>query len=141
MDWTETETTRFADVVLPGSTYLEANGTRCNFEGRLVEYSRAVRPAAGLSGTEVLRGLARQLGVETGDDTTVELQGIMETELGDLKSFYWNRGEERVHEKAMRLVPVEAGVRTSAIPVPITHSERYKREIREVGTDRFRVRF
>ena len=141
MDWTETETTRFADIVLPGSTYLETKGTRCNFEGKLVEYSRAVRPAAGVSGLEVLLGLARQFGIEAGDDTTAELHGIMKTALGDLKSFYWNRGEERAHDGAMRLVPVEAGVQTSAIPVPLTHGERYKREIREVGTDRFRVRF
>ncbi len=141
MDWTENETTRFADVVLPGSTYLETRGTRCNFEGRLVEYSRTVRPAAGISGTEVLRGLARQFGVETEDDTTAELHGIMEAELGDLKSFYWNTGEDRAVDGSMRLVAIEAGVRTSAIPVPLTHGERYKREIREVGTDRFRVRF
>ena len=48
MDWTDTETTRFANVVLPGSTFLETNGTRCNFEGRVARFIRAVEPPAGV---------------------------------------------------------------------------------------------
>jgi predicted molibdopterin-dependent oxidoreductase YjgC len=70
MDWTPTETTQFADVVLPGSTYLETEGTRCNFEGRLIRFEQALEPPAGFSGREILQKLAAKLGVETSDDLT-----------------------------------------------------------------------
>jgi formate dehydrogenase major subunit len=140
MDWTGTETTRSADVVLPGSTYLETKGTRCSFEGAVVEYARAVEPAAGADGPEVLRGLAREFGIDTPDDTSAELKEIAAEKLGDLARFYWNTGEERVAPGSMRLVPTGAVVHTGSMQPPLTHGEKYKREIREVGTGRFRVR-
>jgi formate dehydrogenase major subunit len=140
MDWTDTETTRYADVVLPGSTYLETAGTRCNFEGTLVRYARAVEPPAGQPGDEVLRGLARELGLESGNDTTAEIETIVREKLGGLACFYWNTGEERAADRRARLVPTGAVVQTGSLPPPLTHGEKYKREVREVGTGRFRVR-
>jgi formate dehydrogenase major subunit len=140
MDWASTETTRSADVVLPGSTYLETEGTRCSFEGALVEYARAVEPPAGVPGPEVLRGLAREFGLETPGNTTAELDTIVRKKLGDLTRFYWNTGEERVAPGSARLVPTGAGAHTGSMQPPLTHGEKYKREIREVGTGRFRVR-
>ena len=140
MDWTSTETTRYADVVLPGSTYLETAGTRCNFEGEVVEYSEAVEPPAGASGVEVLRGLAREFALTVDDDTTGELERIVRDKLGDLVRFYWNTGEERVAPGTMRLVATGAVVHAGSLQPPLTHSEKYKREIREVGTERYRVR-
>ncbi|MDD3643850.1 MAG: FAD-dependent oxidoreductase, partial [Candidatus Krumholzibacteria bacterium] len=62
IDWTPTETTRFADVVLPGTTFLETPGTRCNFEGRVIRYAAAVPPPAGVSGRDILEGLAAEFG-------------------------------------------------------------------------------
>jgi len=139
MDWTETETTQFADVVLPGSTYLETAGTRCNFEGRLVEFSGAVDPPAGVPGDGILRGLLAELGLDPAGAS--KIGEIVKEGLGDLAAYYWNRGEERSAGGVMRLVRVEPDVRAGAIPPPLTHGERYKREIREVGTERFRVRY
>jgi formate dehydrogenase major subunit len=140
MDWTHTETTRYADVTLPGSTYLETAGTRCNFEGKLIRYSRAVESPAGASGDEVLRGLAREFGLATEEDTTAEVDRIVRERLGDLARFYWNTGEERIAPRPVRLVPTGAAVQTLSIQPPLTHCDRYKREIREIGTERFRVR-
>jgi len=60
--------------------------------------------------------------------------------LGDLARFYWNTGEERVPPGSLRLVPTGAAVQTGSMQPPLTHGEKYKREIREVGTGRFRVR-
>ena len=139
MDWTGTETTRFADVTLPGTTYLETPGTRCNFEGRLVEFAGAVDPPAGVPGDEVLRGLIAELGVDAKDVS--KIGKIVKDGLGELASYYWNRGETRAAGGEMRLVAVEPDVRAGAITPPLTHGERYKREIREVGTERFRVRY
>jgi len=140
MDWTSTETTRSADVVLPGSTYLETAGSRCNFEGSLVRYSRAVEPPSGASGDEVLRGLAGEFGVAAAQDTAAEVAGVMREKLGRFAGFYWNSGEERVAPGKPRLVATGAVAHTGSIQPPLTHGEKYKREIREIGTGRFRVR-
>jgi formate dehydrogenase major subunit len=140
IDWTNAETTEYADVVLPGSTYLETDGTRCNFEGRLVEYARAVEPPAGLSGKDVLRGLAKEFGIETADDLTDEIKRMVSKRLGHLSCYYWNTGEPRTMEFRGRLVAADVGARAVSIQPPLTHGEKYKKEIREVGTERFRVR-
>jgi formate dehydrogenase major subunit len=140
MDWTNTETTQYADVVLPGSTYLETDGTGCNFEGRLVRFSQAVRPPAGLPGREVLRTLAVEFDIQVGADTTGELEDLVVKGLGNLRCFYWNTGQKRTAETEMRLVATDARVKTVTIQPPMTHGEKYKKEIREVGTERFRVR-
>lgn len=140
MDWTRTETTQYADVVLPGSTFLETPGTRCNFEGALVEYAQAVTPPAGVSGAEVLAALAAEFGLAVPSDRTAALAAIVKEKLGDLVRFYWNTGEERVFPAKRRLVSTGAVVETGTIQPPLTHGEKYKREIREVGTGRYRVR-
>jgi formate dehydrogenase major subunit len=140
MDWTPTETTQYADVVLPGSTYLETAGTRCNFEGRLIEFGEAVEPPAGISGRDVLQGLAAEFGVKTVDDLTAEIRSLVRDNLGPLAGYYWNTGEERTSDAEMHLIGVPTGVRTASIQPPLTHAEKYKKEIREVGTERFRVR-
>ena len=62
--WGPTETTQFADVVFPGSTFLESEGTRVNFEGRLTRYTQAVKPPFGVPTWEILAGLAKAFGIE-----------------------------------------------------------------------------
>jgi formate dehydrogenase major subunit len=142
MDWTSTETIQYADVVLPGSTYLETNGTRCNFEGKVVEFCKAVEPPAGVSGKEVLRALATEFGIKTAKDTSREIRGIIQDKLGAMSRFYWNNGHGRdLDEGKMHLVVADTSVRTGLIQPPLTHGEKYKKEIRDVGTDRFRVRY
>jgi formate dehydrogenase major subunit len=132
MDWTPTETTRYADVVLPGSTYLEQAGTRCNFEGALVRFSEAVAPPSGQGGTQVLRGLAQEFGIKVPDDIAAHVEGIV------------RRGLEKSRDLKGRagagLVAARAEARPARVQPPLTVCERYKREIREVGTERFRVR-
>ncbi len=139
MDWTHTETTQYADVVLPGSTYLETEGTRCNFEGTLVEFKRAVEPPAGLSGREVLLGLAGEFGLDIAADTGDEIRSIVSAKLGKLSCFYYNTGEDRELKGKAALVAADTGVRAGSIQYPMTHGERYKRKIREVGAERFRI--
>jgi len=140
MDWTPTETTQYADAVLPGSTFLETAGTRCNFEGNVAEFAAAIEPPAGLSGIEVLRGLAVEFGIETAADITREIDGIVKKSLGPLACFYWNTGQDRAYGGQARVGPTGAGVKTVPIQPPLTHAEKYKKEIREVGTERYRVR-
>ncbi len=136
MDWTDTETTRFADVTLPGSTYLETAGSRCNFEGNLTKFTQAVTPPSGKSGVDILESLAEAFGI---DVSIEEIDGVVRNSLGDLVRFYWNTGEDRNWDGKGTLIPVSADAKASSIQPPMTHSQEYRKEIREVGTERFRV--
>ena len=144
VDWKETETTRLADVVLPGTTYLETEGTRCNFEGRKIEFSRAVPPPSGTPGWRVMGDLAEQLGIKVEVDSAASITRALEEQvqkhLGERTAFFWNTGEERKAVSTGRLVPVDVRPQSVSIPPALTHSGRYKREIRAVGTERYRVR-
>ncbi len=142
MDWTDTETTQFADVVLPGSTYLETPGTRCNFEGKVVEFSQATGSPAGVTGSQVLRALAARFSLATKTETTSEIEGIINEKLGAMNCFYFNTGQKRtLDDTKLSLVAPDTTEHTTSIPAPLTHGEKYKKQIRDVGTDRFRVRY
>ena len=139
IDWTDTETTRFADVTLPGSTYLETAGTRCDFEGRVIEYTRADAPPAGVDGRQVLQELAAAAGLEGPDVTTEAMDGRIRELTGDSAPLYWNTGEKRPDFEGRLVATGGEEGRMTLIP-PLTHTGKYKREIREVGTGRYRVR-
>jgi len=144
VDWTETETTQFADAILPAATFFESEGTRCNFEGRVTHFRRAVQPPSGYPGWKVLAALGEALGLKNGasrvEDLGGEIDRVVREALGDRAPYYWNTGEERLGGIDGRLCSAEVRARAGSIQPPLTHSERYKREIREVGTERFRVR-
>lgn len=55
-------TAELADVVLPGSTFAEEDGTITTIEGRVVRVDAAVAPVAHRGDLDVLRNLARRLG-------------------------------------------------------------------------------
>ena len=136
MDWTDTETTRFADVTLPGSTFLETPGSRCNFEGNLIDFTKAVSPPSGKTGVEVLEALAGAFGIDASCET---IDSIVRDKLGNLVRFYWNTGEDRNWDGKGTLIPVSADARAASIQPPMTHSQEYRKEILELGTERFRV--
>ena len=143
MDWAITETTRFADVALPGTTYLENEGTRCNFEGQVMRFTRAVTPPVGLAGWEVLAQLAQEFGialkVQSAAELTAALTQAVSAGTGARMPFYWNTGAERRWPESWHLRAVDGRAKSASIPPALTHSERYKRTIREVGTARYRV--
>jgi len=140
MDWTDTETTRMADVLLPGSTYLETEGTRCNFEGKVINYERAVEPPASVSGREVLAGLAKALGIEASGDLTGEIEKMIRKNIGkELIPYYWNTGEERPPLPEPDLVKAPIGTKPPTIPQPLTQYGRYKQEIINVGIKHYKV--
>ena len=145
IDWTDTETVQFADIVLPGATYLETEGTRCSFEGKLLHFPQAAAPPSGKSGTEVLRDLAVAFNVDVHaactQDITDELDRHVRESLGNRICWYWNTGEERIRTHTLRFVPVQTGGKLQAIPMPLTPTERYRREILEVGTARYKVHY
>jgi formate dehydrogenase major subunit len=56
------ETARFAHVFLPGSSFLEKDGTFTNAERRISRVRKAIEPLAGLADWEVTMALSRALG-------------------------------------------------------------------------------
>ncbi len=56
------ETARFAHVFLPGSSFLEKNGTFTNAERRISMVRKAIEPLAGLEDWEVTMALSNALG-------------------------------------------------------------------------------
>jgi formate dehydrogenase major subunit len=56
------ETAKFAHVFLPGSSFLEKDGTFTNAERRISRVRRAVRPLAGMADWEVTVALANAMG-------------------------------------------------------------------------------
>jgi formate dehydrogenase major subunit len=143
IDWRQTETTRAADVALPGTTYLECEGTRCNFEGRRLRFARAVAPPSGLAGWQVLARLAAAFGLDvaaaSADEITRELERAVKQGLGERTSFYWSRESRPAWDGAGTLVAPELRAKPASIPPPLTQGAIYQRAIREVGTQRFRV--
>ena len=79
--------------------------------------------------------LAEAFGLTLNDGT----DELIREKLGDMVRFYWNTGEERNWDGRGTLVPINLGAKASSILPPLTHSQQYRKDIREVGTERFRV--
>ncbi|HBD12628.1 MAG TPA: formate dehydrogenase subunit alpha [Porticoccaceae bacterium] len=58
------ETAKFAHVFLPGSSFLEKDGTFTNAERRVSPVRQAMPPLAGLADWQVTQGLAQALGMD-----------------------------------------------------------------------------
>ena len=57
-----TETTRFADVILPGASFAEKDGSFTNGERRVQRVRKAIEPLAGMADWQVLSRLATLMG-------------------------------------------------------------------------------
>ena len=99
-----------------------------------MRFSEAVAPPAGRGGTEVLRGLAEAFGVEVPGDIAAHVEQVVGV-ARDLQ-----QGKGGAGRQAGGLVAAGAEAKPARVQPPLTVCERYKREIREVGTERFRVR-
>ena len=67
-----------ADIILPGASYAEKDGTYVNTEGRVQFAEKAVfAPGDAREDWTILRALADAIGVNVGFDSFAELQGAM----------------------------------------------------------------
>jgi predicted molibdopterin-dependent oxidoreductase YjgC len=143
VDWCQTETAQYADIVLPASTFLESDGTRINFEGRLTRYAPAVRAPGGVPTWSLLSKLAKAFEIQGVGGTFPEIASEVDlaarSGLGGGAKFAWNTGQARDWDGAGRLKVADVRTKPSPICPPLTASEQYKRQIREVGLEHFRV--
>ncbi len=142
IDWALTETAMFANIALPGSTPLESDGTRCNFEGNVIRYESAIQPPAGLATWQTLVALAGQLGMDV-PQSFAELAAKVDESAregaGDLEAFLWNTGQDHQWDGKGRLVVADVAGKSSPRIPALSVSARYRREFHEVGIKNFRV--
>ncbi len=142
IDWAMTETAQFADVSIPGTTYLESEGTRVNFEGNVVRFNPAITAISGLKSWQVLRNLLNNFGVEISgvfQYISSMLEHQIRKNLGELVRFYYNAGEEHNWNGKGKLVIVPADLKPSPKIPSLTPMAHYKRDIHDVGLKNFKV--
>ena len=95
------ETAALADVVLPGATFAEEEGTITTLEGRVVRVDAAVAPWPGRGDIDVLRNLANRLGSGTrlsfvnGREVFEELRRVTAGAPADYSGMTWDAIRER----------------------------------------------
>ncbi len=116
----ETETTRYADVILPASAFLEKEGTFINAERRIQLVSPAIDPPEGArTDFEIITGLSARMGHEMG------LAGPSEAmdEVAALTPEFTGVTYERLGRGGLQW-PVEA----DGTDAPILYAERFHHE-------------
>ena len=93
---------RHATVVLPGTTFAEEEGTITTIEGRVVRCDQAVAPVPRRADIDVLRNLARRLGVGhqfdfvRGREVFEEMRAVSAGGPNDYAGITWERAREGV---------------------------------------------
>jgi formate dehydrogenase major subunit len=99
------ETAKFAHVFLPGSSFLEKNGTFTNAERRISPVRKVMEPMAGLEDWEATIGLARAMGYDMSYSHPSEIMdeiarltptftGVSYEKLDELGSIQWPCNEQ-----------------------------------------------
>lgn len=93
-----TETTRFADVILPGASFAEKDGTFTNGERRIQRVRKAVPPIAGMAEWEVLCKLSTLMGYPM---SYANPAAIMD-EIASLVPIYGGISYDRLEERGIQ---------------------------------------
>jgi formate dehydrogenase major subunit len=116
------ETARYADVVLPGATFLEKDGTFTNSDRRIQRVRQAIQPTAGCKiDLDITNELARRMGVDFGWDngpgTRADASKVMD-EIASLTPLWGGVSYERLEREGF----VQWPCRSEADPgTPIVH--------------------
>ena len=123
----ETETTKFADVVLPASSFLEKAGTFTNAERRIQLVSPAIEPpGSAKTDFDIIKLVSSALGHEIPLETPADAMD----EVAALTPDFAGVTHERLGRRGLQW-PVDARRRRCADPVPRdVHSPRRARSVR-----------
>ncbi len=97
-DLFHTETTRYADVILPGASFAEKDGTFTNGERRVQRIRRAVTPVAGMAEWQVISEISTRMGYPM---TYSHPSEIMD-EIASLVPIYGGISYGRLEEKGIQ---------------------------------------
>ena len=95
-----TETTRFADVILPGASFAEKDGTN-NGERRIQRVRKVVPPVAGLAEWEVICKLSTLMGCPMSYNSPADIMD----EIASLVPIYGGISYDRLEEKNIQVPP------------------------------------
>ena len=135
------ETAKFAHVLLPGSTFLEKDGTFTNGERRINRVRQVMPPLAGLADWEVTLGLSKALGYEMHYNHPSEIMdeialltptftGVSYDKLEELGSIQWPCNDENPEgTPTMHVVDFPIGKGNFAITEFIPTQERSTRRL------------
>jgi formate dehydrogenase major subunit len=113
----ETETTKYADVVLPASAFLEKTGTFTNAERRIQLVQAAIEPPGGArTDFEIITTLSREIGHDMGLDTPEEAM----REIAEMTPHFAGVTYERIGRGGLQW-PVAA----DGTDAPILYGERF----------------
>ena len=93
-----TETTKYADVILPGASFAEKDGTFTNGERRVQRIRKAIEPLAGMAEWEVLCKLSTLMGYQMSYDHPSEIMD----EIASLVPAYGGISYDRIEEKGIQ---------------------------------------
>ncbi len=93
-----TETTRFADVILPGASFAEKDGTFTNGERRVQRIRKAIEPIAGMAEWEVLCDLSRRMGYPMSYESPAQIMD----EIARLVPAYGGISYDRIEERGIQ---------------------------------------
>jgi len=97
-DLFHTETTRFADVILPGASFAEKDGTFTNGERRIQRVRQAVTPVAGLAEWQVISRISTLMGYPMPYTHPSEIMN----EIASLVPIYGGISYDRLEEKGIQ---------------------------------------
>jgi formate dehydrogenase alpha subunit len=93
-----TETTRFADVILPGASFAEKDGSFTNGERRVQRVRKAIEPLAGMAEWEVICKLSTLMGYPMSYNSPAEIMD----EIASLVPLYGGISFDRIEEKGIQ---------------------------------------
>jgi len=93
-----TETTRFADVILPGASFAEKDGTFTNGERRVQRVRKAIPPLAGMAEWEVLCKVSTLMGYPLSYNNPAEIMD----EIASLVPIYGGISYDRLEEQSIQ---------------------------------------
>lgn len=93
-----TETTRFADVILPGASFAEKDGTFTNGERRVQRVRKAITPLAGMAEWQVLCKLSTLMGYPMHYHQPSEIMD----EIATLVPIYGGISYDRIEKKGIQ---------------------------------------
>ncbi len=93
-----TETTRFADVILPGASFAEKDGTFTNGERRVQRVRKAIEPLAGMAEWQVISKISTLMGYPQSYDSPAEIMD----EIASLVPLYGGISYDRLEEKGIQ---------------------------------------
>ena len=93
-----TETTRFADVILPGASFAEKDGTFTNGERRVQRVRKAIEPLAGMAEWQVISKLSTLMGYPMHYNHPSEIMD----EIASLVPIYGGISYERIENQGIQ---------------------------------------